>query len=214
MALETGTYISDLVATNPTAADPKSQGDDHLRLIKSTLQATFPHINGAVTLTLADLNALLNAATTGATIQVTTQPLTDNSSNAASTAFVVGIAFKTTLPAQSGNAGKFVTTDGTNASWAYASMVPSVVSATTQTAAAASNYLLTNAAATTVTAPATPADQDMFAVTPLNSLTTNAVDFGTATYMGPFGSGTGVFTLDAGPQTFEYSSSLSKWVML
>lgn len=42
MALETGTYISDLVTTNPAAGDAKSQGDDHIRLIKSTLQATFP----------------------------------------------------------------------------------------------------------------------------------------------------------------------------
>ena len=33
MALETGTYISDLVATNPVASDAKSQGDDHIRLI-------------------------------------------------------------------------------------------------------------------------------------------------------------------------------------
>lgn len=42
MALETGTYISDLVASNPAASDVTSQGDDHLRLIKTILQATFP----------------------------------------------------------------------------------------------------------------------------------------------------------------------------
>lgn len=34
MALETGTLPADLVVTNPTSGDPKSQGDDHLRLIK------------------------------------------------------------------------------------------------------------------------------------------------------------------------------------
>lgn len=49
MALEAGTYISDLVVSNPLPTDPKSQGDDHLRLIKSTVKATFPNINGAVT---------------------------------------------------------------------------------------------------------------------------------------------------------------------
>jgi hypothetical protein len=43
MGLETATYVSSLVATNPTGADQKRQGDDHLRLIKSTLQATFPN---------------------------------------------------------------------------------------------------------------------------------------------------------------------------
>lgn len=56
MALETGTYISDLVATNPTSSDPKSQGDDHIRLVKSTLQATFPGVTGAVTATHTELN--------------------------------------------------------------------------------------------------------------------------------------------------------------
>ena len=58
MALETGTYISDLVVTNPTATDPKSAGDDHLRLIKSTLKATFPNVTGATTATQADLSAI------------------------------------------------------------------------------------------------------------------------------------------------------------
>jgi hypothetical protein len=56
MALETGTYISDLVATNPLSSDLKSQGDDHIRLIKSTLQATFPNIDGEVDRTPAQLN--------------------------------------------------------------------------------------------------------------------------------------------------------------
>lgn len=56
MALESATYISDLVATNPTSSDPKSQGDDHLRLVKSTLQATFPNVAGAVTATHTELN--------------------------------------------------------------------------------------------------------------------------------------------------------------
>lgn len=58
MALETGTYISDLTITNPTSTDPKSQGDDHLRLIKSTVKATFPNVTGAVTATQAELNII------------------------------------------------------------------------------------------------------------------------------------------------------------
>lgn len=43
MGLETGTYISDLVTTNPISGDSKSVGDDHLRLIKSVLKTTFPN---------------------------------------------------------------------------------------------------------------------------------------------------------------------------
>lgn len=58
MALETGTFIDSLVATNPTATDALAQADDHLRLIKATLKATFPSITGAVTLTHTQINAL------------------------------------------------------------------------------------------------------------------------------------------------------------
>jgi len=55
--LETATYINELVTTNPVGAtDPKSQGDDHLRLIKSTLKNTFPNLTGAVTLTHTQIN--------------------------------------------------------------------------------------------------------------------------------------------------------------
>lgn len=56
MALESGTYINSLNASNPASTDGLGQADDHLRLIKSTLKATFPNITGAVTATQADLN--------------------------------------------------------------------------------------------------------------------------------------------------------------
>lgn len=42
MALEIASFINDLVSANPPGSDGKSQGDDHLRLIKNVLQATFP----------------------------------------------------------------------------------------------------------------------------------------------------------------------------
>lgn len=42
MALETVTDLGDLVATNPTSGDPKAQGDDHIRNLKTALAATFP----------------------------------------------------------------------------------------------------------------------------------------------------------------------------
>lgn len=59
MALETATYIDGLVATNPAGGDAIAQADDHLRLIKSTLKATFPNITGAMTATHTDLNTRL-----------------------------------------------------------------------------------------------------------------------------------------------------------
>jgi microcystin-dependent protein len=56
MALETGTYISDLVAANPVGSDPIAYADDHLRLIKATIKNTFPNIKGAVTATQENLS--------------------------------------------------------------------------------------------------------------------------------------------------------------
>jgi len=56
MPLEVGTFISDLVSTNPTSTDPKAEGDDHIRLLKSTIKATFPNVSGAVTPTHTELN--------------------------------------------------------------------------------------------------------------------------------------------------------------
>jgi|TARA_R110000764_G_scaffold51606_1_gene112758 hypothetical protein len=58
MGLETGTYISDLNSSNPVAGDPVNEGDDHLRLVKSTVKATFPSITGAVSATHTELNLL------------------------------------------------------------------------------------------------------------------------------------------------------------
>jgi hypothetical protein len=56
MALENGTYVNSLVPANPASTDGLAQADDHIRLIKSTLQNTFPNLTGAVTATQADLN--------------------------------------------------------------------------------------------------------------------------------------------------------------
>jgi hypothetical protein len=45
-----------LVETNPTSSDNANQGDNHLRLIKAAIKATFPNITGPVTATQATLN--------------------------------------------------------------------------------------------------------------------------------------------------------------
>jgi hypothetical protein len=214
MALENGTYISDLVVTNPTSTDQKVQGDDHLRLIKSTVKASFPAITGAVISTQTELNVLHGVTATtaelnklaGATIttselnnlhgvtattaelnytvglssaaqtqltslqgqintEVTNRGNADNlkapiasptftgtvtipagasisgfsllasptftgtpaaptatpgtnTTQIATTAFVNAQAYSATLPNQSGHAGQFITTDGSNVAWA------------------------------------------------------------------------------------------------
>lgn len=58
MPVETATYISDLNASNPPATDGLAQADEHLRLIKSTIKATFPNIDAPVTVTEDALNAV------------------------------------------------------------------------------------------------------------------------------------------------------------
>lgn len=105
MPIETATDVTQLNASYPAVGDPIGQGDDHIRLVKSTLLYTFA-----------------GATSTGVTgFNVATQLPGNNTTLAASTAFVsAGIAaaaFTTALPSQAGNAGKFVTTDGVNASW-------------------------------------------------------------------------------------------------
>ena len=54
MALETGNYINDLVITNPTSSDPKSQGDDHFQLIKKVIKECLNGFTGAILLTATD----------------------------------------------------------------------------------------------------------------------------------------------------------------
>lgn len=69
MGLETATYISGLNASNPIhATDDVGQGDDHIRLIKSTLKSTWPNVNGAVNYTPAEANHLV-----GVTSSIQTQ---------------------------------------------------------------------------------------------------------------------------------------------
>lgn len=46
MTVETASNLAQLNSSLPDPNDPKSEGDDHIRLIKATLQAVFPNFNG------------------------------------------------------------------------------------------------------------------------------------------------------------------------
>ena len=56
MTVETGTYINSLNASFPPETDALSEIDEHLKIIKSTVKATFPNVDAAVTATPAELN--------------------------------------------------------------------------------------------------------------------------------------------------------------
>jgi hypothetical protein len=58
MALESGTYINSLNASNPASTDGLGQADDHIRLLKSTIKNTFPNIDAPVTATEDHLNLI------------------------------------------------------------------------------------------------------------------------------------------------------------
>ena len=58
MSLESFNFIDSLNASNPTTTDNVSEGDDHIRGIKSTLKTTFPSINAAITATDEEINLL------------------------------------------------------------------------------------------------------------------------------------------------------------
>jgi microcystin-dependent protein len=57
MPLETAQFIHQLDAANPLGSDPIAAGDDHLRLIKAAIKATFPNITGPVTATQSTINS-------------------------------------------------------------------------------------------------------------------------------------------------------------
>ena len=117
---------------------------------------------------------LVSPALTGTPTTPTAAPGTDTT-QVASTAFVLAQAMSTALPGQGGNAGKFIKTDGTTASWASIN-IDTTVTGTSQTAVAGAGYALANVAATTVTLPASPSLYDKVVVKPTNGLTTNLID--------------------------------------
>jgi len=103
MGLESATYISQLVATNPLATDPISQGDDHLRLIKSVLQAQFSGLSGttAVTADGAEMNLLDGCTAT--TTELNYLDITTLGTSANSKALTQSAAGVVTVGATSGD---------------------------------------------------------------------------------------------------------------
>lgn len=64
MPVETFNYIDSLDPNNPTGFDQVSDGDDHIRGIKSALKNTFPNVKGQVVASEDDLNKLTGVGTT------------------------------------------------------------------------------------------------------------------------------------------------------
>lgn len=58
MPAENADYISQLVKSKPSGGESISEGDDHLRAIKTAVTQSFPNISSAVTSSPAELNAV------------------------------------------------------------------------------------------------------------------------------------------------------------
>jgi hypothetical protein len=142
-------YPSDLDASIPTASDLKAEGDDNIRNCKRVFKITWPNVSGAINASHTEHNYLVGVTSpiqtqfgmkgaitgqvwtgthdfTGATPTVPTATTGDSTTKAASTAFVAATAFASALPAQTGNANKFVTTNGTTASWSQVPLTTGV----------------------------------------------------------------------------------------
>lgn len=86
-------------------------------------------------------------------------------------------AFSSALPSQTGNGGKFVTTDGTSASWS--APVPFSVITTTANLVVQNRYIVNSASgAVNVTLPASPADGDEITVARIGANAVNILRSG------------------------------------
>ena len=196
MSVETATTINQLNASLPAAGDPKAEGDDHIRLIKSTVKATFPNVAGAVNPTHTEFNYVVGVTSaiqtqldskapaasptftgtvtipSGASIAgyaplaspaftgtptAPTATTGTSTTQIATTAFVTATSFSPVLPGQTGNAGKLITTDGTNASWVGIYGTENVIS-TTQTASKFNSYVFTSSLTLNLPASLSPGD--------------------------------------------------------
>ena len=156
MTVESASYISQLDATLPLPGDKKSEGDNHLRLVKTVLQTQFPNFGtAAMNATVGELNYMV-----GVTSLVQTQLNTLTSAKAAK----AGDTYT----------GAHDFTGGTIA-------VPTVISTGT-TAVAGGFYVLT--ASLTLTLPATPTAGDVVHVSNRSGVATCVIDRNGVNVMG------------------------------
>ena len=179
MALETGTYIDSLVAANPAATDALSQADDHLRLIKATLKATFPSVTGAVTATHTAINTKVAEPVSA---------ITSDGSDPSLASGITGAEVKTLIG---------VVEPAINASTAEGGAVTPVL-ATGITAEEVRALIGAAAAATTAT---------LSSVYPVGSIYTSVVATNPSTFFGgqwnPFGQGKVMIGVDSTDTDFD-----------
>ena len=106
MAIETFEFIDDLNAANPTATDNVSEGDDHLRGLKTTLKNTFPNVTGAINATETELN-YVDGVTSAIQTQLDAKQESATAVSKSSSTGEANIPAGTTAQRGSGAAGQF-----------------------------------------------------------------------------------------------------------
>lgn len=98
---------------------PSGNPVDGTKYIARLIRAEFALIQTAVNSKVDETSGTAsNLTLTGTPVAPTASPGT-STTQLATTAFCAALAFSSALPAQTGNSGKFVTTNGTSASWDY-----------------------------------------------------------------------------------------------
>ena len=239
MTVESASFINGLNASYPAANDAKSEGDDHIRLLKTTIKATFPNVTGAVSPTHTELNyvdgvtsaiqdqldlkaPLANPTFTG-TPAAPTAALGTNTTQVATTAYVVqgfaplaspALTGNPTAPTQTAadNSTKIATAADVDAA-AFAAVGPFQLTArvvSDDVNAANGDLIYMTAAGKTVTLPASPGVGNIIAVYAAADILNTVVDANGKTIQGDTS-----ITIDVDQVAFEftYISDTYGWVV-
>jgi hypothetical protein len=134
MALETASYVANLVDSNPDGLDQRSTADNHLRLIKAALKRTFPKMDGPMSLSSAQVMYLGDVS---ASVQLQLNQLRDGSATANNALYANSASYA----ARAGQAvsASFATLAATANSASYAARAGQAASASFATLAATAN---------------------------------------------------------------------------
>lgn len=115
MALETASYVANLVQTNPDGGDARSTTDDHLRLLKAVLKRQFPLADSAWSISAAQVMYLGDLS---ASVQLQLNQLRDGSATANNALYANSASFATL--AATANSASFATLAATALSASHA----------------------------------------------------------------------------------------------
>ena len=177
----TGAHVFSGTAAVPTLAQgTNTTGAASTAFVQAEWATRLPNYSAPITASSTELNHLVGVTSgvqsqlngkaakagdtytgthdfTGGALKAPTMTAGTATTDVATTAFVASAAFSTALPGQTGNAGKVISTDGTNASWVQpVFLTPYANTATATTAVPYGRYRLT--ASLNLTLPASPAD--------------------------------------------------------